>query len=121
MDRALEERCGVQVRHGPSSRNHIGFIRLRHVRLDRDSALKIVQHYQIQDPYKHSKLLLSWLDLSMDSLLFVLKEHSRYPIPDSFEDIISLNHMTAHLHLNPNDSLAQGGLEKMIIYGKGLP
>ena len=77
---------------------------IRHRRISRDDAIKIVSIYQNKNP-KHLKLFSDWLDIPFDSLKFILKQLKN-----------KHSHSQAYLKnfLNKKKLIPQSKIEKII-------
>tara|TARA_Y100001968_G_C19385800_1_gene732776 strand:- start:28 stop:1233 length:1206 start_codon:yes stop_codon:yes gene_type:complete len=97
---------------------------IRHGRISRNHALKLVDFYTHQDP-KYNDLLFEWLGIKKSSFEYVIKKHAKY----GYENKIDLN--TPELSINTlikkigfNSSLNinyDKKDKKYILFGKGYP
>jgi N-acetyl sugar amidotransferase len=99
---------------------------IRHGRLTRDNAEKIVSHYKGQEP-KHVSLLLDWLGIDKKSLESLLEltptcgKRSQEPTMHSPTDSTPPQIKTLKSFLSENDTIYNNINTRHVIIGKGYP
>jgi nucleosome binding factor SPN SPT16 subunit len=116
------------IKHGFSKVTDHACREIRHGRLTRDVALKLVRHYQDQ-PMKYINLFLSWLGMDEIGLNFVLSQHktditNNSKIHYHSEFNLNVDYDTLIYSKNNykvNDTISMGFEDRYVVVGKGYP
>ena len=97
---------------------------IRHGRISRDYALKLVKFYSHQKP-KHTDLLLEWLGIKKTSFEYVIQKHTNYCIENksNLENTKLLDtSITKEIGFNSSSTIKYDYEEEQyVLFGKGYP
>lgn len=116
------------IKHGFSKVTDHACREIRHGRLTREIAERLVKYHQAQ-PIKYLNLFLEWLGVDETGLNFILNRHLKYSAIDSKANNdcrLVLNSESEPLAYSRNNyqahnSFAMGGVDRYVVVGKGYP
>ena len=112
------------LKHGYSKVLDHACREIRHKRISRKEASKLVSFYSKQKP-KYNNLLLDWLGIKENAFKYILNKHAKFKINNQSEDENKKNTNLKYLNkigFSPTSKIIyDNDIEEYILFGKGYP